>query len=212
MEIVWYISGHLHYGLSPRATVISEKDFMRHRLLMMPLLFFGSCIGAYAAAPHVHGTARMQLAIEGKSMEVALTAPLDSLLGFEHAPRNDSQRKAVREMMARLNDSATLLIPSAAAQCKGEKPLITAPALETKDKPHRHGKHHDAHDHAKHEDEHAEIEAVFSFYCTSPAALRGMEVRLFDAFPRLQRLQAEVAAPGKQSAASLTRELRTLSW
>lgn len=176
---------------------------MMHRLLAVSLMSLGFCTAAYAA-PHVHGAAALQIAIDGKEVEVTLTSPLESLLGFERAPRNDKEQKAVQKMMEQLNNSAGWLIPSAAARCTPAKPQIHAPALDSKQ--------HKPHDHGKHGEEHAELEAVISFQCAEPAALRTMEVRLFEAFPHLRRLQAEVAAPGKQAAAKLTRERSVLSW
>ena len=160
-------------------------------------------MASYAAGPHVHGTATMQIAIEGNNVEVALIAPLESLLGFERAPRNDKERQAVQMMMKQLSDPSALLIPTAAARCTPAKPRITAPALDARTKVPGHEKHDEAH---------AELEAVISFRCAVPAALNSMEVRLFDVFPRLQKLKAEVAASGKQSAANLGRERRTLFW
>lgn len=179
---------------------------MIHRLLAVFFMSLGFCMAAYAA-PHVHGAATLQIAIDGKNVGVTLISPLESLLGFERAPRNDKEHQAVQKMMMQLNNPAVWLIPSAAARCTPAKPQVNAPALESKrHKSHGHGPHE------KHDEEHAELEVIISFHCAEPAALRTMEVRLFDAFPRLQRLQAEVAAPGKQAAANLTRERNVLSW
>ena len=169
-------------------------------------------MASYAAGPHVHGTATMQIAIEGNNVEVALIAPLESLLGFERAPRNDKERQAVQMMMKQLSDPSALLIPTAAARCTPAKPQITAPALDARMKVSDNEKHDEADNHGRHDEAHAELEAVISFRCAVPAALNSMEVRLFDVFPRLQKLKAEVAASGKQSAANLGRERRTLFW
>lgn len=176
---------------------------MRCRFLAILFMLLGFCMPGHAAGPHVHGAATMQIAIEGNNIEATLISPLDSLLGFEHAPRNEKERKAAQKLMEQLNNPATLFIPTAAARCTPAKPQINAPALDAEKKPHHYGSHYE---------EHAELEVVISFHCAAPSALHSMEVRLFDFFPRLQRLQAEVAAPGKQSAASLNRERRLLSW
>jgi hypothetical protein len=162
-------------------------------------------MNARAANAHVHGAAKMQIAIDGNSMEVELAFPLESLVGFERTPRTDKERKTVQKMREQFNEPKAWLIPSVAAQCVPGKTEIHAPVLESKSKDsHGHGKHH--------EDEHAELEAVVTFHCAVPAALKSMEVRLFDAFPRLQHLKAEIAAPGKQSGTTLDRKHRTLSW
>jgi hypothetical protein len=52
-----------------------------------------SCL-AFAAAPawsagkaHEHGALKLDVAIEGNKLTIAMEAPLDNLLGFERAPR-----------------------------------------------------------------------------------------------------------------------------
>ena len=42
--------------------------------------------------PHVHGEATLNVGVDGQLLVVGLDAPGMSLLGFEHPPRNDSER------------------------------------------------------------------------------------------------------------------------
>ena len=77
----------------------------------MKCLFAGSiylCLamasaGVLASGPHVHGTAELCVAVENNHLNVELRSPLENLLGFEHAPKTDSQRAAVKAMTAKLN-------------------------------------------------------------------------------------------------------------
>ena len=39
------------------------------------------------AQAHVHGAVQLEVALDGPTLSIALEAPLDSLLGFERAPR-----------------------------------------------------------------------------------------------------------------------------
>jgi hypothetical protein len=71
---------------------------------------------AVAARPHVHGAATLEIAIEAEQVELRLVSPLESLLGFEHAPRTEAQRTATREMEKTLARPESLLIPTAAAR------------------------------------------------------------------------------------------------
>ena len=43
---------------------------------------------------------------------MALELPLDSLLGFERAPRTDAERKAAADVLARLRSGGTLYVPT----------------------------------------------------------------------------------------------------
>ena len=60
-------------------------------------------LGALAAGhAHVHGVAKMDIAVEPKTIVVHLETPLDNLVGFERAPRTDSERQRADEAVARL--------------------------------------------------------------------------------------------------------------
>ncbi len=178
-----------------------------HRQFIHSFIFtsFSLCAAmSHAAEPHVHGIAKMLVAIDGNNLEVELVSPLDNLVGFERAPRNDRERKAVQKLMKQLNEPQSLIVPISAAKCTHNKTEIDAPILQSTSKTE--------HVHGKHDEKHAEMTAAFSFRCADPVALKSIEVRLFDVFPNLQRVQAEVAAPGGQAASSLGRAHRTLSW
>ena len=150
------------------------------------------------AAPHAHehGVARLAVAVDGNTLSIELDAPLDGFLGFERAPRTDAERKAAADLLVRLRDAAALFKPDAAAGCKAGDVKVEAPVLE----PGYKGK-----------GEHADLEAQFSFQCAQPQALRVLDVALFDAFKRLQRIDVQVAGAKGQSKATLKRPARAVT-
>lgn len=166
---------------------------------------------AQAAPAHEHGVAQLMVAVEGDTVAVELESPLDNLVGFEHAPRTPEQRRAIEAMKDSFRTPATLFVPTPAAGCSA------APAeLELPEDLHADG-HADGHDedHGHEHDHaggHADLHATISFRCKSPAALKEFTVRLFDVFPRLQRIRAQLAVPGRQSAAELDRQHSRLTW
>ena len=149
------------------------------------------------AAPHAHehGVAKLSVAVDGNTLTIDLDAPLDGFLGFERAPRTDAERKAATDLLARLRDAAGLFKPDPAAGCKAGEVKIDAPVLEPG---------------AKAKGEHAELEAQFSFQCAQPQALRMLDVGLFDAFKRLQRIDVQVAGAKGQAKATLKRPARSV--
>jgi hypothetical protein len=82
------------------------------------------------AGAHVHGTASLQVAIDGQTLTLNLETPLENLLGFEHAPRTDKQKAAVRAMSERLNQPGELFSPSPAAQCTSVSVALDSPVLK----------------------------------------------------------------------------------
>ena len=169
-------------------------------------------LGALAAAPgaHLHGTAELRIVVDGAQLEVALESPLDNLLGFEHAPRNDSERAAVRAMADKLRRPQALFTPTANARCTLASMAIAAPALPT-DLIGNPAPAAVATPAAK-GDEHADLDATFRWRCDAPAQLKGLDVGLMQAFPGLRIVKVQVAGPRGQSATVLSAGMRSVTW
>lgn len=163
------------------------------------LLLSAAWAGANPPTAHVHGVARLDIAIGSESVVLSLESPLDSLLGFEHHPRSAAQKAAVREMSERLQHPAALFVLTPAAQCTPLDRRITSPVLEDAPK-------------SAADESHLDLDAEYRYRCVRPAALRDVTVRLFDAFPRLRRLDVQVATQNGQSAARLTPAQRRVTW
>lgn len=161
---------------------------------MLVLLFSHGVMAAPQA--HQHGVASLAVAVDGNRLSIELDAPLDGFLGFERAPRTDAEKKAAAELLARLKSADGLFRPDAAAGCKAGAAEVKAPVLEPGARPAQ--------------GDHADLEAQFVFDCAQPAALRQLDVGLFDAFKRLQRIDVQVAGPKGQSKVTLRRPARTV--
>ena len=154
------------------------------------------------------------MAIEGNKFTVALESPLDSLLGFERAPRTDTERKAAADMLARLRSGGALFKADAAAQCTLNKAEVTAPVLDAANKAPVTGAAAKATltgAAAKAtEGDHADLDASYEYTCAQPQQLRTLELGLFDAFKRMQRIEVQVAGAQGQSKVTLKRPARTV--
>lgn len=161
---------------------------------------------AYAAGAHAHGIARLDVAVDGATITLRLKSPLDSLLGFERAPRNDAERGQVRAMAQALR-SGKQFVPSAAARCRLDRVTLASPVLA----PELLGETGAAAG-GKASDEHAELEGGFVYRCEDATALQGLDVMLFDYFKKLRRVDAQVAGPTGQSALKLSSRSRQIRW
>lgn len=159
-------------------------------------------MNSHAGSPHVHGNAAMQVVVEGTHIDIDLQSPMDSLVGFEHAPRNEQQRQAIKAVADRFRDPATFFAPAAEAKCVAGPASLRLPFAS--DSAELKG--------SASKDKHSELEATIRFHCTHPSALKGMKVMLFDAFPRLHRLDVQMITARGQSAARLTPKQRHLQW
>jgi hypothetical protein len=57
-------------------------------------------------------------------------------------------------------------------------------------------------------DEHADLDASYEFTCAKPDELRTLDVGLFDAYKRTQRIDVQVAGPKGQAKVTLKRPAR----
>jgi hypothetical protein len=171
------------------------------RFTAIMMMSLASVTHAREQGAHVHGAGQLSIAVDGNLIEVELSAPLDSLVGFERPPRTEREKKAVDAMRARFMKPDTLFSPTTAAGCTAAPAKLSAPVLDAKEaKP------------GKTEDGHAELQAMIAFRCESAAALKDIEVRLFDAFSGLHKLSVQVASPRGQRSATLTPKRRVISW
>ena len=164
----------------------------------MLFLSTGVCFRAFGGEAHVHGVAALDVAIDGERLTLEFSSPLDNLVGFERAPRTEKERARVAQALERLRKPEELFVPSAGARCKAGPVKIDAPVLDAPAKASK--------------DAHASLAAVVEFRCEQPKNLADLRVMLFDAFPQVKRIDAQVAGSRKQTAARLTSGNRVLSW
>jgi hypothetical protein len=161
--------------------------------LLLLLLGVGPLQQALAGKAHEHGVARADVAVEPTRIIVVLEMPMDGLVGFERAPRDDAERKAVDAGLARLRDAAALFAVDPAAMCKPSAVVLTSTVLGL-GKPAAAAK-----------DGHEDIEASYEFTCTDGFRAGFVEVGLFEAFSRLKRVEVQAVTRKGQIKATLRR-------
>lgn len=159
-------------------------------------------IEAHEPGAHVHGVAELRIVVDGNQLTMSLESPLDNLLGFEHVPRTDVERTAVRHMARTLRDAAGVFTPSVAARCRPVSVRLASSAAlgESIETTPSDG------------DGHADLDADFTWQCEAPQALAGVDVDLMRHFPGLRRLKVQVASPKGQGAAELVPGKRSVTW
>lgn len=167
----------------------------------------GFATGA-AAAPghahgHTHGQGTMTVVLDGQRLAVELDVPLESLLGFERAPRTDAERRQVQKALAVLRDAGRWLLPAADAGCTLEQQSVDAPELEAAATTQPT---------ARAARPHPDAQVQVQFQCAQPQRLGRLEVRLFEQAPALQKLQVQSVLPTGQRQAVLRPQARVLDW
>jgi hypothetical protein len=146
---------------------------------------------------HQHGVLKLDIALDARKLTLQMESPLDNLVGFERAPRNDTEHKRVEAALTKLKAGQALFSIDPAAQCTLAKVELTSGVLKL-GAPQPTGKSH----------EHADIDASFEFDCRDAARAAFIDVGLFDAFPGMKQIDIQIATPTGQHQRTLKRPAR----
>jgi hypothetical protein len=132
---------------------------------------------------HQHGAAKLQVSLDGQALQISFEGPADNLLGFEHAPRTDAERKTLARAEEQLRQPLQVFGIPPAAGCQAQ------PArLETRLPAAGGG------------ETHSEIEVDWRWECANPQGLTHVDVNLFRAFSRLKQLRVQLVTAQGQRA------------
>lgn len=168
--------------------------------------------------PHVHGHGKLDMALEGKKLLIELEAPAADIVGFEHAPSSDAEKKTAEKAHALLSEPLKLFVVPSAAGCKKISANIKRVVEDHHDgdghaeKDHDHDKHkgekHDG-DHA--EAQHSEYHANYTLECSAPAKLSTVTFKYFSTFKNARELEVQFIAPKGQSSYEATSKSPTIT-
>ena len=120
---------------------------------------------------HVHGVAELNLAMEGAALELMLTLPAGSLLGFERRATSPEQVEAVGKAKSLLADGGALFFFTG-TDCELDEVDVDASAVLAES-----GDDHDEHDeHGHGKESHSDIVASYQFDCVNGAELKTVSV------------------------------------
>ncbi len=175
---------------------------------------------------HVHGVAALNVAIEDRSIAIEWISPAMNLVGFEHAPRTESEHQALHAARQQLEAGDDLFEFPQAAGCRLIRAVVegdqwqdppsesTTDPADTPEHGHEHEHGHDhghghehGHGHAHNHqpaDDHADVQAMYVFECADMTALQRIDITVFTPFPATERLNVQWIGPAGQGAATLT--------
>ena len=177
-------------------------------------------------AAHEHGHGTLDIVLEGEELLIELRIPAVNVVGFEHAPGDDSEREAVREALVPFGDAASVFVLPAKAECEVEEveARIHGMAHEDEHEDEHEGEHegeghedderrHGSDGHEEHEDDehgsetgteaHSELLATYRFHCHEPEALDRIDVHAFEHLRDAEEIDVRVVTPVAQRAMEL---------
>ncbi len=151
---------------------------------------------------HEHGVAQLNVALDGKTLELELDSPAMNLVGFEHAASTDADKAAVAKARAQLEKPLELFALPVTAGCSVASQELRSPLFGDKAPAHAH-KEKAGHEH-EHEHGHADIHAHYQLSCEKPVLLKLLTLaEFFKRFPATQKIQVQLIGPDGQKGADL---------
>lgn len=180
---------------------------------------------------HEHGHGALDIVVEGEELVIELRIPAVNVVGFEHAPKNDAEREAVRRALVPFGDATSLFVLPAEAECEVEEAEAAIVSMGHEDEhegdghdhekdEHETGEHakdehekdeHEKDEHEEHEkegsdsdaEEHSELRATYHFHCHAPERIGEIDVRVFEHLHDAEEIDVRVVTPAAQLAMEL---------
>lgn len=159
---------------------------------------------------HEHGVGRLNAALDGQTLELELQSPAMNLVGFEHQATTDADKARVAAARAQLEKPLSLFSLPTAAGCVATSQALESPLFG--DKPDADDDH-EATSKGEHHHDHSEIHAHYHFTCSTPAALKSLDLaNIFNAFPATQKIQVQLIGPSGQQGVEVTAKATALKF
>jgi uncharacterized protein DUF2796 len=132
---------------------------------------------------HVHGMAKLNIAVEERTATVELEAPAESIIGFEHKAKTaaDEQKQATALDLLK-HKIGSMLSFEPALGCR-----LSTTSLDV----------------VQQGDEHAEVHGVFAVTCDSPLAGSKVRFAFTKTFPAIRTVDLQVIAATQQVGATI---------
>jgi len=148
---------------------------------------------------HEHGVAKLNVVLDGNTLELELDSPAMNLVGFEHAASSDADKAKVAAVRQQLEQPLKLFGLSAAANCTEEQQELESPLFGDAAKADDDDDEH-AHGHP-----HSDIGAHYQLSCANPEKLTQVDLApLFKAFPATQKINVQLIGPNGQKGVETT--------
>lgn len=162
----------------------------------------GEEMGDAALGAHEHGAASVNVAVDGRAVTLEFHSAAFNIVGFEHAAKDDAQRKMIADATAALKDPVTLF-GLTGCTLKDSKIDAGAHGGDGHDHDHHdHGHDHD-HDHDHKAGGHVDYTGSYTLDCASTAPLALDAKGWFARFPATETLRLQYIGT-QQGAAELT--------
>ena len=172
---------------------------------------------------HEHGAANLKIALEGEKLQVEFEVPSESLIGFEHFPKSQSNRENFRNAIKILSIPSKLFSISREGECLLVGMNISQ-SLFSNEEEHGHDESDDEHGKDESEDEHAhdesdkpeihsEFKSNYYWNCQHLDEIDSVGTQLMSVFPKIEEIRVNWISNNGQGSLELeSKDDRIKGW
>ena len=172
---------------------------------------------------HEHGAANLKIALEGEKIQVEFEVPSESLIGFEHFPKSESNRENFSNAIKILSDPSRLFAMSREGECLLVGMNISQ-SLFSNEEEHGHDDSEDEHGKDESEEEHghdqsekseihSEFKSNYSWNCQHLDEIDSIGTQLMTVFPKIEEIRVNWISNNGQGSLELeSKEDRIKGW
>lgn len=194
---------------------INSKILHPVTLVILFIMVIG-LLSTHAKTPHVHGQANGVVTIEKSIIQIQMTFPTESILGFEHTPKTTTEKKVVADALTQLKTDGLfsfykkVSIFSKEKEIKAQSFSIKVNGLRTSSDPkkhpsHQHHHHNDSHNDVNHTESHSDIQLISQYTFDSLDNIDFVFTNLFNLFDGLEKITIALISNNQQNELILDR-------
>ena len=181
---------------------------MKNIFILLVSLFVSFDILALVARQkdsHEHGAAKLMMVMEGEKLQVEFEVPSESLIGFEHFPKSQSNRKNFNESIKILSDPSKLFSMPIKAECLLVGMNVSQSLFSNEEE---HG-----HDESEKSEIHSEFESNYYWNCQHLDEIDSIGTQLMSFFPRIEEIRVNWISNNGQGSLELeSKDDRIKGW
>ena len=196
---------------------------MKNILIVLVCLFVSFDILAQVARQkdsHEHGAAIIKMVMEEERLQVEFEVPSESLIGFEHFPKSQSNRENFNEAIKILSDPSKLFSQPIKAECllvgmNVSQSLFSSEEEHGHDESEKEEEHgHDesekeeehGHDESEKSEIHSEFKSNYYWNCQHLDEIDSIGTQLMSFFPRIEEIRVNWISNNGQGSLELESE------
>ena len=158
---------------------------------------------------HEHGAAIIKMVMEDEKLQIEFEVPSESLIGFEHFPKSQSNRENFNKAIKVLSDPSKLFSQPIKAECllvgmNVSQSLFSSEEEHGHDESEKEDEH--GHDESEKSEIHSEFKSNYYWNCQHLDEIDSIGTQLMSFFPRIEEIRVNWISNNGQGSLELESE------